>query len=208
MAVRANKNDRMSREHHTTASNTRSADKQHPDGVRRRSAMLWRMFGFLLAFGVLQGLYTAGRGGWVERLVIDQITVKPAAWLISLVDSQILVRANGRELSAPGGGIVVLNGCEGTEVLFLLIAAMLTAPLTLRARLAGMLVGAAVVYILNQARVISLFYAFRADKALFEVMHGIVAPMLLIVAAAAFFVLWLQRHSQADLFGAEQPSRA
>jgi len=137
--------------------------------------MLWRLFFFLAMFASLQALYGAAKGSWVERLVIDQAIVKTAAWLIDTVDPSVGVTPAGPRLRAPGGGINILNGCEGTEAAFLMMAAMLVAPLSMRARLSGLLVGTLVVFVLNQARV--------------------VAPLLLIIAVAAFFVFWLNRYA-------------
>jgi exosortase family protein XrtM len=157
----------------------------------------WRIFAFLAIFVVLQSLYGGAKGTWIERFVIDQATVKTAAWLINTVDPSVNVAAVGTRLRAPGGGINILNGCEGTDVLFLMIAAMLIAPLSMKGRISGIAVGILFVFALNQARIIALFYSFRADKALFEMLHGVVAPMLLIVATAAFFMYWLGKHAPA-----------
>jgi exosortase family protein XrtM len=164
-------------------------------GPRERPAMMWRVVFFLALFATLQLLYGSAKGTWVERLVIDQATVQTAAWLINTLDPAIGVQASGSRLRAPGGGINVLNGCEGTDMAFLMIAAMLVAPQSWRARVAGLLVGTGLVFVLNQARVVTLFYAFRTDKVLFDTLHGIVAPLLLIIGAAAFFMIWLHRHA-------------
>ncbi|MCA3130248.1 MAG: archaeosortase/exosortase family protein [Rhodocyclaceae bacterium] len=153
-----------------------------------------RLMLFLALFASLQGLYGAARGGWVERLFIDHATVQSAAWLIHVADPAVHVRAVGSRVVAPGGGINVLNGCEGADVVFLMIAAMFVAPLPLRARITGILAGVAVVFVLNQARVIALFYASRGDKAAFEWLHGVAGPLVLVTVSAAFFALWLGRH--------------
>lgn len=165
---------------------------------------LGRLAFFLAAFAGLQGLYGAARGTWIERLVIDGATVRTAAWLIGTIDPSVGVEPVGPRLRAPGGGLNVLGGCEGVEVAFLMAAAMLAAPQSLRARLGGVLAGTAVVFALNQARVVALFYAVRSDKALFDALHGIVAPMVLVIAAAVFFVLWLRSHARAG--GAGRPA--
>ena len=147
---------------------------------------------------LLQGLYSTAKDTWVEHLVIDQVTVKSAAWLIQVFDPATDVHPVGSRLRAPGGGINVINGCEGTDVVFLMIGAMLVAPISVRAKLIGGLLGTALVLVLNQARVIGLFYAYRFDRSLFDMMHGVIAPLLLIIAAAWFFVLWLHRHSHVE----------
>ncbi|TDP78735.1 exosortase family protein XrtM [Aquabacterium commune] len=160
---------------------------------------MWRAAIFLAIFAALQGWYsTAARGTWIERLVIDQITVKSAATLIQYFDPDTGVLPIGSRLQAPGGGINIINGCEGIDVLFLMVAAMLVAPISIKARLVGIALGALVVLALNQVRVIGLFYAYRINRDLFDMLHGVVAPLLLIVAVAGCFLLWLNWHTTAD----------
>ena len=154
----------------------------------------WRVAGFVAIFVALQWGYGASRGGKLEQLVIHEATVKTAVLLIGWITPEVGARADGPRIKAPGGGLNVLNGCEGTDVLFLLCAAMLVAPIAWRARLLGLAVGLPLVFALNQGRVLALFYAFRDDRALFDLLHGALAPLLLIVAVGAFFVLWMARH--------------
>lgn len=172
---------------------------QEPQGgvPARNHSTLWRAAIFIAMFALLQGLYGAAKDTWVERLVIDEVTVKSAAWLIEMFDPETGVQPDGSRLRAPGGGINVINGCEGTDVIFLMMGAMLVAPISMRAKLLGALLGTALVLVLNQVRVIGLFYAYRIDRSLFDMLHGVIAPLLLIMAAAGFFVLWLHRHADS-----------
>ena len=149
---------------------------------------------FGAVFFLLQTGYGALHGTWAERLLIDTLTVKMAAWSIRTVTPEVAVQAVGTRLKAPGGGINIINGCEGTEVLFLLYAAFASALLPWRAGLAGVLAGTALVFLLNQGRILALFYAYRSDKALFDLLHGTVAPLLLIALSALFFLFWLKRY--------------
>lgn len=171
-----------------------------PGSVRRPEPprrALWRQMSiFLAVFLVLQLGYGALRGSWVEHLLIDTLTVAPAAALIHIMSPELPVWAEGSRLKAPGGGINVLNGCEGTEVLFLLYAAFAAAVMPWRARLAGLAAGTLLVYALNQARVIALFHAYRSDRAWFDLLHGTVAPLALIAITTLFFLYWLERHDQ------------
>lgn len=150
---------------------------------------------FLGVFVLLQWVWSEARGTWIERLSVDELTVKPAAWLIDRLTPEVAVQAVGSRLKAPGGGINIINGCEGTEVVFLIVAAMLVAPMAWRWRLLGVVAGSLLVFISNQGRILSLFYAYRADKPLFDLLHGIVAPVLLILVTIIFFVWWLGRFS-------------
>jgi exosortase/archaeosortase family protein len=156
---------------------------------------------FLGLFAVMQLGWSSVRNTWVERLVIDEMTVKPAAWLISRITPDVPIQASGTHLSAPGGGINILNGCDGMEEVFLLVAAMLIAPIPARWRFLGALAGGGLIFIGNQARILALFYSYRADKSLFGLLHGIVAPILLILVASGFYVLWLGRYRGAPVSG-------
>lgn len=145
------------------------------------------------------GLFAAMQFGWnsardtsLERIAIDVLTVRPAAWLINHITPEIMVQAAGTRLKAAGGGINILNGCEGSDVVFLLAAAMLSAPLRMKWRLLGIGIGSIAILSCNQVRILALFYANRTDKALFELLHGIVAPVILILIATGFYVFWLE----------------
>ena len=171
------------------------SDNAHADLGGPKPRPLWlQALLFGAVFFVLQAGYGAVRDTWVERLVIDTLTVKTAAWSIRTLTPDVAVEAVGSRLKAPGGGINIINGCEGTEVLFLLYAAFASALLPWRARLTGVLAGTALVFLLNQGRVLALFYAYRSDKALFDLLHGTVAPLLLIALSALFFLYWLGRY--------------
>lgn len=154
---------------------------------------LWRMaLLFVLSMYGLQWAWGLARGGEIERAVIDMATVRTAAVLIERLTPGLHVAAQGASLKAAGGGLNVYNGCEGTELLFLLMAALLAYPFSWRWRLIGLLAGTPLVFALNQARLLILFYSFRADRALFDPLHGLIAPLLLMMATLGF-VAWLIR---------------
>lgn len=159
--------------------------------------MAWRLAAFAALFFAVQAWYGASAGGAVERFVIHDLTVRPAAWLIGRLDPAAGVTAEGASLKSPRGGLNVLNGCEGTDVAFLLASAMLVAPLAWRARLAGVAAALALTLALNQVRVLALFYALRADRAWFDALHGFVGPLVLVAAAAGFFAFWLRAFAPA-----------
>ncbi len=168
-------------------------DEAVTEASPRQRAPVWRVAAvFLLTLVLLQYGWSSMRGSATERMVIDQATVGTAVVLIQQFTPEVGAQAKGPRIQAPGGGINVLNGCEGTEVLFLLWAALLAAPLSWRWRLQGALLGTAFVFLINQVRLLSLFYSFRDDRALFNLLHGLVAPGLL-VAATLLFVMWIFR---------------
>lgn len=154
---------------------------------------IWGMLTLFLAVVMsLQFGWSEARGTWLERAVIDQATVGTAVTVIHTLTPEIGAYGAGSRIKAPGGGINILNGCEGTEVLFLLIAALLAAPLRWRVRAISALAGTVFVFVLNQVRLLVLFYSYRNDRVLFEQLHSLIAPLALIVATLAFFLLVLR----------------
>ncbi|WP_133716521.1 archaeosortase/exosortase family protein [Methylocaldum gracile] len=145
---------------------------------------------FLLIFAGLQWLYGLGRGTAIERLLIDMLTVRPSVALINLITPGENVRAVGHSLVSPHDRLNVLNGCEGIETFFLLLAAILIHRTSWRHKLSGAALGVVFVHGLNQARIVTLFYAFRYDKSLFSLLHGYMLPVVLILLTSLFFLAW------------------
>jgi len=123
--------------------------------------------------------------------VVHDATVRPAAWLVNLLTPDVQAKAVKFSLRAPGGGLNILNGCEGLDALFLLIAAFLVAPLSWRSRLVGLAFGVPFVFVVNQARILGLFYAYRADRTLFDPLHGMVAPIVVVLLVAFYYYVWV-----------------
>lgn len=148
---------------------------------------------FLGVFGVLQWAWGEARDTWVERLVIHEATVKPAAAMVQVLTPEANARPVAASIKAHGGGLNILNGCEGTEVMFLLIAAFAAVNLDWRRKLIGLALGLGLVFVLNQARILALFYAFRNERSLFDILHTTVLPAVLIALVALYFYAVLHR---------------
>jgi exosortase/archaeosortase family protein len=168
--------------------NTATAAGQLPASPR---LLVWRTLAFLVVFSALQLTWQKLSGSSLEELVIHTFTVRPAACLVNLFTPLVHAQAVHFSLIAPGGGLNILNGCDGLEALFLLISAFAIAPAPWRLRVVGLAAGLPVVFVVNQARILTLFYAYRTDHALFDPMHAIVAPIVVILIVAGYFYAWL-----------------
>jgi len=124
--------------------------------------------------------------------VIDRCTVAPAAWLARIVTGDAAIAAKGSHLGAPDASINVLFGCEGSDALMLLVAALLVSPSPARKRMAGLVAGIGLVFLVNQARLLALFLVLRHHRDWFGAVHGLLGPMAVVVAVTAFFLLWLR----------------
>jgi exosortase/archaeosortase family protein len=152
---------------------------------------------FLGVFFVLQSLWGEARDTWIERIIIHDVTVKPATKLVRMLTPEVDAKPVAASIKAPGGGLNILNGCEGTEVMFLLIAAFAAVRMGWRRKLIGLGLGLGLVFVLNQARILALFYAFRNERALFDILHTAVLPAVLIAAIALYFYAFLHRDRMA-----------
>lgn len=170
------------------SSTGRPVGGSRPTGLRQ---LLLRASVAVLVFAGLQIGWELMRGGAVEHVLIHEGTVRPAAALIRALTPDVHAQAVRFSVKAPGGGLNIRNGCEGTEGLFLLVAAFVVAPLGWRSRACGLAAGVAVLYLLNQVRVVALFYAWRADHGLFELLHGTVTPVAIVLIVAGYYHAWL-----------------
>jgi exosortase/archaeosortase family protein len=159
---------------------------------RQRSGRpFWVMVAlFVVVVLALQWGWNQARHTVIERAVIDVATVRTTVAIIHQFSPEMAPEAAGSRIKATGGAMNVLNGCEGTEVLFLLIAALIAYPLSWQWRAIGLAGGVVCVFALNQLRLLALFYSYRFDRSLFDPLHGWVAPLLLLALALAY-VVWV-----------------
>lgn len=157
---------------------------------------VWRLMRLIISFALLffamNWAYQSARGTTVERFVIDEATVKPSVALINWLSPSEQVKANGSQLISPTTRLSVLNGCEGTESLFLIIAAIMAYRSPWRHKVFGLLVGTALIYFLNQGRIVGLYFALKQNQALFSALHGYIGPTLIIAISCLFFMGWMQ----------------
>ncbi len=146
---------------------------------------------FLLLFFLLQSGFQHTRGTTTEQLAIDTLTVQPAAWLIRQFSGSMPVIAQGHRIVAPGIRLSVLNGCEGFEGIFLIIAAIMAFPADWKQKLAGILAGSVLMYSLNQVRITVLFYTLYQDRSWFNPIHGYIGPTFIIILGCLFFFYYL-----------------
>lgn len=146
---------------------------------------------FISVFFILQMSYDACRGSDFEHFILGDLTVVPTAALINLLTPAVHVKALGNQLIAPGGGITVLKGCEGTEIMFMLVAAFAAIVMPWRRRLSGLGFGILLVFCLNQMRLLLLFYVYRSEPSLFNLLHGTVTPIVLVLCVALYALYWM-----------------
>lgn len=167
-----------------------------PDGQGLPPPRPWptwvRALLFLACYASLQALYAQCAGTGVERFFLETLASRPAAAVIDGLQPDLTVRAVGTRVTAlAGGGINIANGCEGTDLYILLLAAFVCVPLTWRSRVLGLGLGLGLAFVLNLTRIVALFHAYRSDHAWFNTLHTMVAPVLLVLFMILYFHAWL-----------------
>jgi exosortase/archaeosortase family protein len=147
---------------------------------------------FTAAYAALYGASEAARAVGLTVAVVHWGVLQPAAMWLAAVAGFDHVEAVENRLLADGVRLNVLPGCEGTEAWTLLLAATLAAPLTWPAKLAGALFSTLLVLLLSQWRIVALMLTLRHDRGLFAALHGYVAPTLLVVVLALYFLAFLR----------------
>jgi exosortase family protein XrtM len=167
-----------------------ASDTSHPAESLMRGLELRFALTFLLLFAELQYGYSACQGSIIEHWVLDVATVRPSAAAINFIFPEIKAQALGHKIVSQQGSLSVLNGCEGTETLFMLVAAILAFNTSWRHKLKGLAMGVVLIYGLNQIRIVALFFAAQQNRKWFELLHGTLAPTLIIVLSVLFFMWW------------------
>lgn len=108
-------------------------------------------------------------------------------WLAPAED----VATHANQLVSSRAVLEIVRGCDGSGVWFLVSAAMLAFPARWRYKVLGVLASAVLVYVLNLARLVGLYFAAVARPAWFVPLHGYFVPTLLIVIMCLFFMAWM-----------------
>jgi len=166
--------------------------------VRYSVSLLRFAFVFLVAFFMLQWAYQALSDTTAYRFYIETLTVRPSTALIHLLAPTENVTAQAHRLVWPEGRLSVLNGCDCAEAMELLMAAFIAVAGSWRMRFTGIALGTLLIYGLNQARIVALYFAVRHDKALFELIHGLIGPLIIIAVACLFFAWWIGRSASTE----------
>jgi len=148
---------------------------------------------FLGVFLLLSWSYTASENTPLQVMFIDTLTVKPSVMILNAIGGMEPVTAYKNKLISSEATLSVLHGCEGTEAILLAIAAFIAVPLTLVRKMTGTLLIIAIIYSLNQARIVTLFITAIHSRPLFNFFHGVAGPVLIVLIALTFFWYWALR---------------
>jgi exosortase/archaeosortase family protein len=133
---------------------------------------------------------------WLEA------NARATAWVMGPFPSLEVTR-QGKAVTSPGGSITVARGCDAMEPVALFISAVLASPVTLGARAVALLVGTAILLVINLVRIITLFLCAVYWKAAFDFMHLDFWQALFIFLAIFLWAIWaawaVKRHRRTHV---------
>lgn len=145
---------------------------------------------FLGAALLLMALYNSLPPAVIEDLVVRYFAVVPGGVVLDGLFPAFGVNTQGTRILSSVANLNVLKGCEGTEALLLLYAGVVASWRPAKATLAGLLGGTALVFVLNQLRIVVLYFVVVYHKPYFELVHGFLAPLLMVAVVGLYFFLW------------------
>jgi len=156
--------------------------RQHQDDLR--FCLLFSLYS-VLAFAAIFALqdqvvepFTRGIA-WVTYKVLRAVGVQ--AWL------------DGVAVGMPGFAVQIRTNCNAIYEMGLYAAASLAYPAVATQRATGILLGVAVLYVVNLIRVLSLIYFGHLLPNFFEAAHVYVWQALFLAIVAALWLSWVSR---------------
>lgn len=171
--------------------------KQQPVSVPASSPMFGLRYS-LTAIAValpLLGVYFypyAEGGAWMAGIRSYLAAyAKAVGALVSLFDPQIVV--GGTTLRGPRFSMQIVKTCDAMEVNILLVAALAAFPMPLMRRLLVTLASLALIASVNIGRLCMLYWVGVHAPGWFDRIHQTLAPLLMVAAALAIFLLATRR---------------
>lgn len=101
--------------------------------------------------------------------------------------------SSGPVVKLSGFAVEIRSNCNAIYEVGLYVAAVLAYPASLRDRLIGTLVGAAVLYVVNLVRILALLAVGVLQPSWFEATHLYVWQVLFLLVVAACWIGWVSR---------------
>jgi exosortase family protein XrtM len=151
---------------------------------------------FILFFLVLQVAYYFIRP-YTSPLLIHTLNTGVSSRIINFITPGEKSFARGASLGSGAFAISVAKGCEGTEGILLITAALCAFNMGMRRKIAGILAGSLVMYMANLARIIGLYYTLKYKPAMFDLAHMYIGQTFIIFVGILFFMAWITTVSRS-----------
>ena len=154
---------------------------------RSRAGFIFIFLIIVIPALILYNYYRDRTAPWLVERSYSELS----ALIIKIVTPGEMIEARGRILASPGMDIVEIGPeCDGVAGMLILAAALLAFPRRLRDKFKGLLLGLFYLYIINLARIITLYYIYKYRPDLFELSHIYIGQAVFIIAGITLFLIW------------------
>ncbi|HPQ44145.1 MAG TPA: exosortase/archaeosortase family protein [Syntrophales bacterium] len=152
---------------------------------------------FILFFLALQIAHYSVRS-YTSPLLVHTLNAQVSSRIINIITPQEKSFSNGNIIGSSGFTIRIAQGCEGTEGILLIVAALCAFPLGIKQKIAGILAGSCIIYVANLIRIVVLYYTLKYKPGIFDLAHVYVGQTFIIVVGVLFFITWITHFAQPD----------
>lgn len=157
---------------------------------------------FLLLLGgtylLFHVLYFSVPTPWLIDGIYYHGIVSPGAAIIEWFAPDEGVQGQGNRLFSPRASLEIVRGCDGSGLLFLLSAAIIAFAAPIRRKLLGLTGALVLIYLLNQLRIVGLYFVAAYRQHWFVSLHAYFIPMFLVLVCVAYFAWWSARANVLD----------
>jgi exosortase H (IPTLxxWG-CTERM-specific) len=166
------------------------------EATEARERRSWgREVRFLALFvGLLAAAFTLISWTPVNDRVIEPFTAgiaRASGVTLDLLGQDVEMR--GTVIESPRFAVNIRNGCNGVEAMLIFLSAVLAFPAPWRSRALGLLLGVAVIQLVNLLRVVALFLTGAYFPSWFDTSHTVVWQTVVILSGVVLWIFWADR---------------
>ncbi len=150
------------------------------------------LLGFVAIYTCLHMLYFLVPDVFLSKVIYHYGIVSLSAVLINLIQAGEAVVADENFIKSSKAVLEVVRGCDGAGVLFLMSAAIVSFAAKWKMKLLGLIGAFLLFYLLNQLRIVGLYFVVAYQRELFAPLHTYFIPTLIIIIGCIFFAWWAQ----------------
>ena len=158
--------------------------------IQKKSLELRFLLFFLVSYAIFHSAYFMVPDSFLRDVVFHHGIVAMSQSVIDFAAPGEHVTAVNNKLLSPKAALEVVRGCDGSGALFLILSAILAFSATVKRKFLGVVLGVALIYGLNQIRIIALYFIIAYQREWFLPIHTYFAPTLIVIISCIFFAWW------------------
>lgn len=152
---------------------------------------------FIIFFIALQIAHYSIRS-FTSPLFVHTLNAGVSSRIINLITPSENSFSRGDMIGSGSFTIRIAQGCEGTEGILLIVAALCAFSIRMRYKIVGILAGSVVLYMANLFRIVVLYYTLKYRPDLFDLAHVYIGQTFIIFVGILFFMAWITKFAQTD----------